>query len=105
MLERRLLVRCDAGGSLHWLAEECVDRNIEYSLGYAIDERVRDGVMCVPTGCWHRAVDGDGRHRDGAEVAELTNLVDLDRWPEGTRLIVRRERPHPGAQLSLCHAA
>ena len=27
-------------------------------------------------------------------------MVDLSSWPEGSRLIVRRERPHPGAQLS-----
>jgi hypothetical protein len=33
-------------------------------------------------------------------VAELTGLVNLDSWPAGTRLICRRERPHPGAQLS-----
>jgi hypothetical protein len=32
-------------------------------------------------------------------VAELTGLADLDGWPEGMRVIVRRERPHPGAQL------
>jgi hypothetical protein len=30
----------------------------------------------------------------------LTARVDLRAWPEGTRLICRRERPHPGAQLS-----
>jgi hypothetical protein len=57
--------------------------------------------MCVPTGCWHPAVDTNGQHRDGAEVVELTDVVNLDAWPAGTRLIVRRERPHPGAQLSL----
>ena len=57
--------------------------------------------MCVPTGCWHHAIDSTGERRDGAEVAELTEFVDLDSWPDGTRLIVRRERPHPGAQLSL----
>jgi hypothetical protein len=34
-------------------------------------------------------------------VTELTDLVDLDTWPEDTRLIMRRERPHPGAQLTL----
>jgi hypothetical protein len=100
-VERRILVRADSAGASHWLAEECVDRNIEFSLGYQIDERVRDGVMCVPTGCWHPAVEADGTHRDGAEVAELTEFVNLDAWPDGTRLIVRRERPHPGAQLSL----
>jgi hypothetical protein len=100
-VERRILVRADSAGASHWLAEECVDRNIEFSLGYQIDERVRDGVICVPTGCWHPAIDADGTRRDGAEVVELTNLVNLDAWPAGTRLIVRRERPHPGAQLSL----
>mgnify|MGYP001818922746 CR=1 FL=1 len=101
MVERRILVRADSAGASHWLAEECVDRNIEFSLGYGIDERVRDGVIGVPTGCWHPAIDADGQRRDGAEVVELTELVNLDAWPQGTRLIVRRERPHPGAQLSL----
>lgn len=101
LADRKLLVRADAAGASHWLAEECVDRNIEFSLGYQIDERVRDGVMMVPTGCWHPAVDTNGDRRDGAEVVELTELVNLDAWPTGTRLIVRRERPHPGAQLSL----
>ena len=101
LVERRVLVRADSAGASHWLAEECVDRNIEFSLGYQIDERVRDGVMCVPTGCWHPAGEADGTRRDGAEVVELTEFVTLDAWPTGTRLIVRRERPHPGAQLSL----
>jgi hypothetical protein len=100
-VQHRLLVRADAGGASHWLAEECVDRNIEFSLGYGIDHRVRDGVVCIPTECWHQAINADRTVRDGAEVVELTEFVNLDAWPEGTRLIVRRERPHPGAQLSL----
>ena len=37
--------------------------------------------------------------RDGAWVAEATALVNLATWPAGTRLILRKERPHPGAQL------
>ncbi len=42
-----------------------------------------------------------GRHeRENGEVCEITDMVDLSAWPEGSRLIVRRERPHPGAQLS-----
>ena len=45
------------------------------------------------------AYDGDGQVRDGAWVADITGLVDLDTWPGGMRLIVRKERPHPGAQL------
>ncbi len=46
------------------------------------------------------AIDQDGEPRDGAWVTELTGRVNLPDWPEGTRLICRRERPHPGAQLS-----
>lgn len=101
LVERRILIRSDSAGATHWLAEECGDRNLEFSLGYGIDQRVRDGVTRVPTGCWHPAIDADGSRRDGADVVELTDLVDMAAWPTGTRLIVRRERPHPGAQLSL----
>ena len=35
-----------------------------------------------------------------ASVAEITDLVDLSAWPEGTRMIARREEAHPGAQLT-----
>ena len=42
-----------------------------------------------------QALETDGSIRDGAWVVELTDLVDPSAWPEGTRLIMRRERPHP----------
>ena len=54
---------------------------------------------------WTAAVDADGDVREGGDVAEITNLMDLTGWPAGMRLIVRRERPHPGAQLSLFEEA
>jgi hypothetical protein len=53
---------------------------------------------------WADAIDADGGHRDGAGLAEITGLLPagvLDDYPPGTRVIVRRERPHPGAQLDL----
>ena len=50
---------------------------------------------------WVRAQEIGGGNRDGAQVIELSELIDLSRWPVGTRLICRRERPHPGAQLTL----
>src|SRR5690606_25794984 len=50
---------------------------------------------------WEPAREPGGRIRDGAQIVEITDLVNLEGWPTGTRLIVRRERPHPGAQLSL----
>ena len=46
-------------------------------------------------------ISADGTdERDAGAVAEITDLVDLGRWPEGTRMLVRREEPHPGAQLT-----
>lgn len=97
----RLTARADAGGASHWFAEECRQRNIGYTLGYWIDARVRDALLLVQEEDWKPARQADGSRRDGAQVTEITHLVNLDAWPAGTRLIVRRERPHPGAQLSL----
>ena len=54
----------------------------------------------MPEAAWRPAINADGHAREGAWVAELTSHVALDAWPEGSRLIARRERPHPGAQLS-----
>lgn len=34
-------------------------------------------------------------------MCEVTEHVDLGDWPPGTRLIIRREPLHPGAQRSL----
>ncbi len=97
----KVLARADAGGASHWLAEECRDRNIAYSLGFFVDGRVRDALLLTQEEDWAPAVEPGGRRRRGAYVTEITTLVDLAAWPSGTRLVVRRERPHPGAQLSL----
>jgi len=99
--DKKLLVRADAGGASHWFAEECRDRNLSFSLGYQVDGRVRDALLLVQEEDWDPARDAGGKARPGAEIVEITSLVNLAAWPEGTRLIVRRERPHPGAQLSL----
>jgi hypothetical protein len=34
-------------------------------------------------------------------VAEITGLLDLSLWPQGSRVLVRREEPHPGASYNL----
>ena len=74
---------------------------VRFSFGYAINERVREAILALPEAAWRPAIDGDNQPRDGAWVAELTDHLALDAWPEGSRLIVRRERPHPGAQTLL----
>jgi hypothetical protein len=77
---------------------------VEYSVGFALTEHVRAAITRVPKQAWTPAVDADSGVRDAGDVAELTGLLDLQlltAWPAGMRVIVRRERPHPGAQLSL----
>lgn len=74
----------------------------EFSVGWAVTDRERDAIGALPAQAWTDAIDADGRHRDGAHVAELTGLLPtgtLADYPPGTRVIIRRERPHPGAQL------
>jgi hypothetical protein len=94
-----ILARSDSAGATHAFAEALRQRKIRFSLGYYVDERVGEAAVALPKRRWRRAVDADGSRRKGAWVAELTGRVDLTGWPEGTRLIVRKERPHPGAQL------
>ncbi|MFJ7905356.1 IS1380 family transposase [Streptomyces sp. NPDC096198] len=101
-----ILVRADSAGSAKAFLAHVRDVRKQgirtfFSVGYAVTEPVRRAIRSVPDRLWHPALDQDGTLRDGAEVAELTGMVDLDGYPPGTRIIVRRERPHPGAQLSL----
>ena len=95
-----LLARSDSAGASHAFAEALRERRIRYSLGYYVDERVGQAALALPQKRWRPALDADGQEeREGACVAELTGQLDLSGWPEGTRLLVRREIPHPGAQL------
>lgn len=71
-----------------------------FSVGYELTEPVRAASLDIPAAAWVRALDQDGSERENGEVGEITNRLDLSSWPEGSRLMVRRERPHPGAQLS-----
>jgi hypothetical protein len=96
----KILVRCDSAGATHAFAQACRVAGVGFSFGYAVDARVRDAVeMLNTTDSWHPAIDSGGGIRDGAWVTEATDLVPMSGWPAGTRLILRKERPHPGAQL------
>jgi hypothetical protein len=77
---------------------------VDYSVGYPVTETLREAIT-LPEKVWTPAVDADGGVRAEGDVAELTGLLDLTRWPAGMRVIVRCERPHPGAQLSLFEQA
>jgi Transposase DDE domain group 1 len=94
-----ILARSDSAGATHAFAAALRERKIGFSLGYYVDQRVGEAALALPKRRWRRALNQDGTPRRGAWVAELTDRIDLTGWPQGTRLIVRKERPHPGAQL------
>ncbi len=96
----KVLVRCDTAGATHGLAEHCREHGMRFSVGYELTEPVRAAILQIPDDAWVPALAGDGSQRKNGQVAEITSGVELSSWPEGSRLIVRRERPHPGAQLS-----
>jgi len=95
-----ILVRADSAGATHGLLDYCREANMCFSVGYELTEQVRSAILQIPESAWVPALDQDGSERENGEVCEITDMVDLSAWPEGSRLIVRRERPHPGAQLS-----
>ena len=96
----KILIRSDSAGATYAFAAACRESGVGFSFGTAIDTRIRDATEVLNTAAaWYPAMDADGGIRDGAWVAEATDLVDLSAWPQGTRLILRKERPHPGAQL------
>ena len=64
-----------------------------------ITEDMQEAILALPDRIWEPGLNASGQVRPGAWVAELTGLLDLTAWPEGMRVIVRKERPHPGAQL------
>ncbi len=96
-----ILVRADSAGASHRFVKSLSDANFDYSIGFPISGSVRDALLLAQEEDWVRARELDGGIRDGAEVIELTGIIELEGWPAGMRVICRRERPHPGAQLSL----
>lgn len=95
-----MLARADSAGASHKFVDALVERGIEFSIGMEMRKHLRLAILALPASAWTEAITANCEIREGAEVAELVGL-DLSRWPEGTRAIVRREEPHDGAQFSL----
>ncbi len=100
-LGREILIRADTGGATHAFTADCRDAAIRFSVGYELGDSVRAAILALPQAAWAQAIEADGTERDGAWVAELTDHLEMTAWPAGSRVICRRERPHPGAQFQI----
>jgi Transposase DDE domain group 1 len=102
---RRVVVRTDSAGCTQGFVEGCRVRNIGFAVVARSNRQVTAAISRTFTETgparWAPARRQNGEIRDGVQVAELTDLVDTTGWPADTRLIVRREPLHPGAQQTL----
>ncbi|CAM4231973.1 Transposase, IS4 family protein [Mycobacterium senriense] len=103
---RRVLVRGDTGSGVKEFLWHIHNLGLSYSVGVYGRQPVLDALAALPRQAWRRALDADGRRREGAQVAELTRWLPATfvGSPPGMRVIARRERPHPGAQLRITDA-
>ena len=95
-----LLVRADSGGASHAFLDHVASRGFRFSVGFDLTEPVREAILAVPERAWRPALTQKGEQREGVAVAELALDLEANGWSAGTRAICRRERPHPGAQLT-----
>jgi hypothetical protein len=98
---RRVLVRTDGAGGTHELVSWLTRQRLSYSVGFTLPTDFEHILPKVPKSAWTPAYDSDGSIRESAFVAEVTGMLDLSGWPKGMRVIIRKERPHPGAQLRI----
>ena len=103
MAKRTVIVRADSAGCTEGFLAGCRARNVNFFVTARSNPPVTAAVfdaIGIET-VWEPARTQAGEPRAGAAVCELTSLIADDKLPEGTRLIVRREPLHPGAQRSL----
>jgi hypothetical protein len=101
--KRTVVVRADSAGCTEGFLSGCRDRNVLFFVTARSNPQVT-GAICDAIGIdqvWEPALTQAGDPRIGASVCELTSLITDEKLPSGTRLIVRREPLHPGAQRSL----
>jgi hypothetical protein len=101
---RKVLIRTDAAGGTHDFVDWLTARKLSYSLGFTLPDDAVARLARIPATAWTPAYDEERTPREGAWVAEATGVLDLSAWPSGMRVIVRKERPHPGAQLRFTDA-
>jgi len=99
--ETEVIARADTAGCSHAFLDACVERSVRFIVGHRLTAEIAQLLIETPESAWQTAISADGsEERDWAQVIEITEHVDLSGWPEGTRMIARREHAHVGAQLT-----
>lgn len=99
--EVEVIARADSAGCSHGFLDACRDRHVRFVVGHPLTAKIAQAIVAVPQKRWQTAISADGsEEREWAQVVEITDHVDLSGWPDGTRMIARRELPHVGAQLT-----
>jgi hypothetical protein len=83
---RKVLIRTDAAGATHSFLDWLTKRRFSYSVGFTLGD-VGAVLAKIPASVWTPAYSSDGDIREGAWVAELTDLLNLSGWPKGMRVI------------------
>lgn len=96
---RKVLIRADGAGGTKEFTRWLATHRVAYSVGFTLPLDTSTLYQQIPDWVWVPALNADNQPREGADLADFTGLLNLDGWPAGMRVIVRRERPHPGAQL------
>ena len=92
-----MLIRIDGAGSTHAFLDWMHGQRLSYSVGFGLPDNTAELLAKIPEAVRTPAYDAHDQVRDGAWVAALTGLLNLQGWPKGIRVIARKERPHPGA--------
>ena len=96
-----VIARTDSAGASHGFVNACRERGVRFIVGHRLSADLARLVVDLPQNRWMQTISADGsEERDAGVAAEVSDLADLGHWPEGTRMFVRREEPHPGAQLT-----
>jgi hypothetical protein len=103
LVSRAVQVRTDSAGCTHGFVNGCRERNIGFAVVARTNANIHGAISKIRVNDkrWKHAARANGASAVRSAVAEFTDLVDMTDWPTGTRLIIRREKLHPGAQRTL----
>ncbi len=109
LVGRRVVVRSDSAGGTKAFTTGLRERNIGFTVVTRSQTAVSAAIKVAneDPDRWETALNQDGSEVEPSDrglttaVCEVTDLVDMKGWPNRTRVIIRRQPKHPGAQTTL----